>query len=173
MQDRMMLEKGVNWNNLETKYKRGAYVKRIKTNSKLSQEELDSLPEKHNARKNPDLIIERNIIKEIEYPIFQKITNKVGVIFHNEKPLLEGDVAPAKKGGIDLEKLKAQLETVLAAETPESLALWLKEKGYDIYSNKTEIKSPNYAELEQKMDELFNSFSKEALEQYFKSQSDE
>ena len=89
MQDRMMLEKGVNWNNLETKFKRGTYVKRIKTSRAFTPEELLSLPAKHQAHTNPDLLIERNVIKEIEYPIFNKITNKAGVIFFDEEPVLD------------------------------------------------------------------------------------
>lgn len=86
MQDKLMLERGINWNDLESKYKRGTYVKNIKTSIPFSKEELDSLPPKHNAHKNPDLIIERNIIKVMDYPIFSKIKNKVGVIFNNEEP---------------------------------------------------------------------------------------
>jgi len=86
MQDKLMLERGINWNDLESKYKRGTYVKNIKTDIPFSKEELNSLPPKHNAHKNPDLIIERNIIKVMDYPIFSKIKNKVGVIFNNENP---------------------------------------------------------------------------------------
>jgi tRNA(His) 5'-end guanylyltransferase len=89
LQDKMMLEKGVNWNNLENKYKRGTYIKRIKVNKPFSKEEIDSLPLKHNARKNPDLIIERNVFKEMDYPIFNKISNKVDVIFNDQEPILK------------------------------------------------------------------------------------
>lgn len=88
MQDRMMLEKCVNWNDLPAKYKRGTYVKRIKTSKPFSAEELANLPPMHNAHKNPELVIERSVIKEIEYPIFNKITNKVEVIFEDAEPIL-------------------------------------------------------------------------------------
>jgi len=86
MQEKLWKEKGVNWNDLEARYKRGSYVKRIKTSKPFSKEELSSLPKNHNAHKNPDLIIERNIIKEIEYPIFSTIANKEEVIFFDKKP---------------------------------------------------------------------------------------
>ena len=92
MQDKMMLEKGVNWNDLEVKYKRGSYVKRIRTSRPFSFEELQTLPKNHNAHKNPDLVIERNVVKEIEYPIFNKIANKVDVIFNDAEPLLNFEV---------------------------------------------------------------------------------
>ena len=89
MQDKMMLEKNVNWNDLPIKYKRGTYVKRIKTSRPFSVEELQNLSENHNAHKVPDMVIERSIIKEIEYPIFSKITNPVDVIFNDMDPILK------------------------------------------------------------------------------------
>lgn len=89
MQDKMMNEKNVNWNDLETKFKRGTYIKRIKTSKPFSKEELENLPIMHQAHKNPNLIIERSVIKEIEYPIFNKITNKEDVIFFDNEPILK------------------------------------------------------------------------------------
>ena len=83
-----MLEKGVNWNDLEGRLKRGTYVKRIKTSKPFTADELKGLPPMHQAHKNPNLIIERSVIKEIEYPIFNTIKNKVDVIFHNSKPFV-------------------------------------------------------------------------------------
>ena len=88
MQDKMMIEKGVNWNDLETKLKRGTYIKRVKTSKPFSTDELASLPPMHQAHKNPNLIIQRSIVKEIEYPIFNKIENKVDVIFFDAEPII-------------------------------------------------------------------------------------
>ncbi len=88
IQDKLMLEKGVNWNDFEPRFKRGTYVKRFVTNLPFTIEELDSLPEKHRARTNPDLVVERSVIKEVTYPIFSKIKNKVDVIFHGAEPEL-------------------------------------------------------------------------------------
>jgi tRNA(His) 5'-end guanylyltransferase len=89
LQDKMMLEKGVNWNDLESKYKRGVYVKRFIVEKPFTKEELETLPKQHNAHKNPDLVIQRSVIKEIEYPVFTKIKNPVDVIFFNQEPLLK------------------------------------------------------------------------------------
>jgi len=89
MQDKLMLEKNVNWNDLPAKYKRGVYVKRTKVSSAFSAEELSELPPMHNAHKNPDLVIERSVIKEIVYPIFNKIKNKAEVIFEDAEPILK------------------------------------------------------------------------------------
>lgn len=88
IQDKLMMELGVNWNDLLTKYKRGTYVKRIETESPFSVEELSQLPPKHNAHKNPVLKIKRSIIEIKEYPIFNKITNRTEVIFYDEEPIL-------------------------------------------------------------------------------------
>lgn len=83
-----MIEKGVNWNDLESNLKRGAYVKRIKTSTPFTTDELKDLPPMHQAHRNTNLIIERSVIKEIEYPIFNKIGNKEDVIFYDAKPIM-------------------------------------------------------------------------------------
>lgn len=88
MQDKMMLEKNVNWNDLPSKLKRGTYIKRVKTSMPFSKAEIETLPQKHEAKKNPNLIIERSIIKEIEYPIFGKISNQIEVVFRDAYPIL-------------------------------------------------------------------------------------
>jgi len=85
MQEKMFTEKGVNWNNYPDFFKKGTYVKRIKTSRKFTQEELDALPEKHQAKNNPDLVIERNIIQVIDIPKLSSIKNKVGFFFNNEE----------------------------------------------------------------------------------------
>lgn len=88
MKDKMLLEKGVNWNDLDPRVKRGVYVKRTKTSQPLTEDELKNLPPKHEAHKNPGLMIERSVIQEITLPIFNKISNKEGVIFFDEEPIL-------------------------------------------------------------------------------------
>jgi len=55
----MMHQKGVNWNNYPAKHKRGAYVRRIKVKRKFTPDELEKLLLKHDARKDPNLKIER------------------------------------------------------------------------------------------------------------------
>jgi len=89
MQDKMMLEKKVNWNDMEAKFKRGSYVKRVVTSKPFSAEELATLPKGHNAHKNPNLVVERSIIKEVAMPIFSKIDNKVDVIFRDAEPTIK------------------------------------------------------------------------------------
>jgi len=82
----MLFKKGVNFNDYPAFFKRGTYVQRRIVTKKFTMEELDKLPPKHEARKNPDLMVERTEIKEIEMPPFNKITNKVDVVFNGKDP---------------------------------------------------------------------------------------
>lgn len=98
MQDKMMLEKNVNFNDLPIKYKRGVYVKRKKVFKNFDKEELENLPKYHNARKNPEMLIERSVIEVVEFPIFNKIKNKVEVIFEDKEPILKSDLQEFVEG---------------------------------------------------------------------------
>jgi tRNA(His) guanylyltransferase len=91
MQDKLMLESGVNWNDLPAKYKRGTYVKRTVTQTPFTLDELSKLPPKHNARLNPDLLIERVVVDVVTYPPLNHVGNRVDVIFNNQTPLLNTD----------------------------------------------------------------------------------
>lgn len=82
----MLFNKGVNWDKYPSYFKRGTYIQRRIINKKFTIEELDKLPAKHEARKNPDLIIERSEVREIEMPPFNRIINKTGVVFNGEDP---------------------------------------------------------------------------------------
>ena len=85
----MLMEKGVNWNDYPVFFKRGTYAKRVLVNRTLTKEELEQLPEHHNARKNPELVVTRSEIKKILMPVFSKVTNREDVIFEDAKPIIE------------------------------------------------------------------------------------
>jgi tRNA(His) 5'-end guanylyltransferase len=86
MQDMLMLEKNINWNDYPAFFKRGTFVKKIVTQRKFTYEEIEKLPAKHEARTNPNLVITRQDVKVVEMPPFIKVENRVGVIFNNETP---------------------------------------------------------------------------------------
>ena len=86
MQD-MLFEKGVNWNDYPPFFKRGVFVQKRKVVRAFTTEELNFLPEKHEARRNPELQIERAEYKRINMPPFGSVTNRVGVIFRGEEPI--------------------------------------------------------------------------------------
>lgn len=89
----MLWQKGVNWNDYPARFKRGGYFQRQLTERKFTAVELSQLPPQHDARKNPDLLIERHIIRQLELPPLLKVVNRVGVIFYDEEARSAGEVA--------------------------------------------------------------------------------
>ena len=85
-QDLMMEKYGINFNNYPSFFKRGTYIQKRTEKKKLSFDEINKLPEKHFAKQNPNLEIERSFFKILEMPIFDKIDNKVEVVFYGEEP---------------------------------------------------------------------------------------
>ncbi len=83
----MIFQKGVNWNDYPSFFKRGTYVTRKRVLSKMTETELESLPPKHNARKDPNLVIERWVIDKVDLPPLSKIKNKVDVIIYGKDPV--------------------------------------------------------------------------------------
>jgi tRNA(His) guanylyltransferase len=85
----LLFQKGINWNEYPVFFKRGTYVKRVVTSRKLTTYELNDLPEKHQARLNPDMEFTRSTVTAFNMPIFGKVTNRVGVVFDNEMPITD------------------------------------------------------------------------------------
>jgi len=85
----LLFQKGINWNNYPAFFKRGTYVKRVVYTRKLSPTELDKLPPKHNARVSGDCLLTRSEVRELDMPVFRKISNRVGVIFDNADPIMK------------------------------------------------------------------------------------
>jgi tRNA(His) 5'-end guanylyltransferase len=84
----MLFEKGVNWNDYPPFFKRGLFVQKRKVVRAFTGEELNALPEKHEARRTPDLQVERTEYQRIDMPPFGSVTNRVGVIFDGEEPIV-------------------------------------------------------------------------------------
>ncbi len=85
----MIFQKGVNWNDYPSFFKRGTFVRKNKVVRELTQEELSKIPE----NKRPvSKTVTRTLISEIEMPAFSKVTNRSEVLFFGEKPKTEGDL---------------------------------------------------------------------------------
>lgn len=82
----LLFQKGINWNDYPDFFKRGTYVQRKRVMTKFTPDELERLPLKHNARKNPDLEIERWVIDSVEMPPITKVKNRTRVILFGETP---------------------------------------------------------------------------------------
>jgi tRNA(His) guanylyltransferase len=86
----MLLNAGVDWESYPNYFKRGTYVQNKVFESRYSSEEIELLPERHQARLNPDIIIKRRKVERLDMPPFSAVTNRVGVIFNGEEPQLKG-----------------------------------------------------------------------------------
>jgi len=89
VQNLLLTEKNINWNDYHSKFKRGTYVKRTETSQSYTADELSKLPEKHQARMNPEITLKRNIIQTLELPRITSISNTVEFIFKNQDIILK------------------------------------------------------------------------------------
>lgn len=81
IQEMLWSKKNLNWNNLPAQCKRGTYVRTKVIQSKFDPELDADLPEKHQARINPDLVISRSRVEIMEMPPITKVPNRVEVFF--------------------------------------------------------------------------------------------
>jgi tRNA(His) guanylyltransferase len=93
MQD-MMFAKGVNWNDYPDWYKRGTYVQRQVVARPYTGEEIKTLPPKHAAHVNPELVVSRHTTRVLCFPPLTRVVNRVDVIFHGADPVTAQDVTP-------------------------------------------------------------------------------
>jgi tRNA(His) guanylyltransferase len=82
----MLWQKGINWNDYPTRFKRGGYFQKRVIARKFTVEELAQLPPLHDARKDPDLMVTRQVIAPLELPPLLNVGNRVEVIFHGCTP---------------------------------------------------------------------------------------
>lgn len=85
---------GQNWNQSPDWAKRGTYVSRQRVSKPFTNEELATLPPKHRALTNPELVVDRVELREFNLPRINTISNRVDVVFRGAKPMqnLESDV---------------------------------------------------------------------------------
>jgi tRNA(His) 5'-end guanylyltransferase len=96
MQEMLFSQKGINWNDYPSFFKRGTFVQRRTTTKAFSAEELEKLPPKHQARQNPDLMVERSEVRVLDMPQFSKVTNRVEVIFNGAEPIVKTEEVDQK-----------------------------------------------------------------------------
>ena len=82
----MLWQKDINWNDYPTRFKRGGYFQRRVIARKFTVEELAQLPPLHDARKDPDLMVTRQVIAPLELPPLLNVGNRVEVIFRGCTP---------------------------------------------------------------------------------------
>lgn len=88
----LMFQKGVNWNDYPTFFKRGTYIKRVKVLRTFTPNELNRLPINHQARINPDLEFERTDIVDLDLPPITSLDDKIGYLFNNKTESIHGTI---------------------------------------------------------------------------------
>lgn len=84
----MLFHKNINWDKYPAFFKRGTYVQKRKVKRTFSAKEIEKLPKKHAARRNPNLVIERTEIQELKLPPIGRLANRNEVIFEGADPVL-------------------------------------------------------------------------------------
>lgn len=85
----ILMDCGINWNDYPDWAKRGTYARRKRVDRKFTESEMHLLPEKHQARKDPNLVVSRTKVVAECLPILTTITNKEEVLFDGKEPILE------------------------------------------------------------------------------------
>lgn len=85
MQEMMWEQDGINFNNYPAFFKRGTFIQRRQVFKELSQEVLDKIPAGH----RPSGPIERHEVVDLDMPPFNKVINRVEVVFDGANPLTE------------------------------------------------------------------------------------
>ncbi len=85
MQEMMFQEKGVNFNDYPSFFKRGTFVRRTVYEANLDAATLAKIPE----GKRPTGPVLRSRVVALEMPKFSTVTNRVGVIFDGANPITE------------------------------------------------------------------------------------
>lgn len=96
----MLMAKGVNWNDYPAFFKRGTYVQRRVTSRAFTASELEKLPPKHEARRNPDLAIKRTDYREIDMPPLARVVNRGDVMFFGAEPAVADDTMPPRQAKV-------------------------------------------------------------------------
>ena len=88
----MLWQQGVNWSEYPNFFRRGTFIQKRTITRAFTVEEIEHLPAKHEARKNPALTVERSGVQRLDMPPFAKVTNRVDVIFSGAEPeMLQGE----------------------------------------------------------------------------------
>lgn len=74
----------VSWDKMDEPFRRGRYFKKRTIENFFTQDELEKLPPKHEAHKNPGMIFKRSIIEEVkDFPYLKDVNNVVDLIFND------------------------------------------------------------------------------------------
>ena len=110
MQEMLFQKEGINWNDYPTFFKRGTYVQKQVFKKPFTTEEIESLPEKHAARTNPNLEVERQNIVVLDLPPLKKVINKADVLLFQKQPRVQSDLEV--EGSEEVDDLLQELDSL-------------------------------------------------------------
>lgn len=84
----MLFKAGVNWNDYPTHFKRGTFVLRRAATRPFRAAVPEDLPPLHAAHADRELAVTRVEVRPVEMPPFDRVANRVGVLFDAEEPRL-------------------------------------------------------------------------------------
>jgi len=84
LQDKLLTEKDINWNNLRDDLKRGAYFKQVFVEKEVDDAVWNKIPDE---RKPLSKTVKRPKVQLVRLPVMKKVENKAGVYFCNEEPV--------------------------------------------------------------------------------------
>lgn len=87
----MLFQAGINWNDYPAFFKRGKYAQKRRIIRPFTTDEFEKLPLKHEARANPDLLVERTEYAIMDMPPLATVINRAAVIFRGEQPRTESE----------------------------------------------------------------------------------
>lgn len=82
----MLFQKGINWNDYPAFFKRGTYIQKRRIERPFTPKELYTLPAKHRAHKDPNLVTSRQEVVNLDLPPLRKVVNRTEVIFNGVEP---------------------------------------------------------------------------------------
>lgn len=87
VQEMLWSQKGINFNDYPAEFKRGVWVRKVRVQKPFTAEEIEKLPQRHAARTNPGLLVERWELQEIDMLPFGRVANRVEVLFDGVAPV--------------------------------------------------------------------------------------
>lgn len=83
----LLFAKGVNFNDYPACFKRGTYVQRRIVEKPFTSQEIESLPQRHHARLNSELVVRRSQYVVLAMLPLDKVENKIEVLFDGAEPV--------------------------------------------------------------------------------------
>ncbi len=85
----MLHQKGIVWDDYPNYFKWGTFLQKRRVTRAFTAEEIEKLPPQHQARTNPDLVVERNEIRRLhDLPPLHTLANCTDVILRGASPEL-------------------------------------------------------------------------------------